>query len=85
MMEIRTKPDPDWGHRTILVDGIAVEFDFLSEGHSWIGRGRIRNVVLTLTARNFSVEDAALVKIADVEPYIQGGRDLAEEWRRHAD
>ena len=74
MIEIRSRPDPDWGHRTILVDGIPVEFDFLGEGHSWVGRGRIGNVVLTLTARNFSVEDAALVKIADVEPYIRGSR-----------
>jgi hypothetical protein len=82
MNEIGTRPDPHWGHRTILVDGIPVEFVFLGEGHSWVGRGRIGNVVLTLMARNFSVEDAALVKIADVEPYVQGGRDLAEEWRR---
>ncbi len=34
---------------------------------------------------NFPVEDAALVKIADVELYMQGGRDLAEESLRHAD
>ena len=85
MIEIRTRPDPDWGHRTILVDGIPVEFNFLGEGQSWVGRGRIGDVVLTLIARNFPFEDAALVKIADVEPYIQGGRDLAEQWRRHAD
>ena len=85
MIEIETRPDPDWGHRTIHVDGMPVEFDFLGEGPSWVGRGRIGNVVLTLTARNLSVEDAALVKIVDVEPYIQGGRDLAEQWRRHAD
>ena len=74
MIEIETRPDPAWGHRTILVDGMPVEFDFLGEGHSWVGRGRIGNVVLTLTARNFSVEDAALVKITDVEPYIRGSR-----------
>jgi len=49
------------------------------------GWGRIDDVVLALTGRNFPVEDAALVKVADVEPYIQGGRDLAEEGRRHAD
>jgi hypothetical protein len=82
MIAIRTRPDPDWGHRTILVDGILVDFHFLGEGHSWLSRGRIGNVVLTLIATNFPVEDAALVKIADVEPYIQGGRDLAKEWRR---
>jgi hypothetical protein len=85
MMEIQTKPDPDWGRRTILVEGLPVEFDFLSEGQSWVGRGRIGNVVLTLTAGNFPVEHAALIKIADIEPYVQGGRDLAEEWRRHSD
>jgi hypothetical protein len=82
MIEIRARPDPEWGHRTILVDGIPVAFDFLGEGNSWVGRGRIGNVVLTLTATSFPVEDAVLVKIADVEPYVQGGRDLAEEWRR---
>ena len=49
------------------------------------GWGRIDDVVLALTGRNSPVEDAALVKVADVEPYIQGGRDLAEEGHRHAD
>jgi hypothetical protein len=82
MIAIRTRPDPDWGHRTILVDGIPVEFNFLGEGQSWVGRGRIGNIVLTLTARSFPAEDAALITIADVEPYIQGGRELADEWRR---
>ena len=84
MMEIQTKADPDWGRRTILVEGLPVELDFLSEGHGWVARGRIGDVVLTLTAGNFPVEEAALIKIADIEPYVQGGRDLAEEWRRHA-
>lgn len=85
IIEIRTRPDPDWGHRTILVEAIPVEFDFLSEGPCWVGRGRCDSVVLVLTGRNFPVEDAALVKVADVEPYIQGGRDLAGEGRRRAD
>ncbi|MEO6798034.1 MAG: hypothetical protein ABI401_08580 [Candidatus Dormibacter sp.] len=84
MIEIRARPDPDWGHQTIPIDGIPVECDFLGEGHCWVGQATIGNVFLTLTGTNFPVEDAALVKIADVEPYIQGGRDLAEEWR-HAD
>ena len=38
---------------------------------------------LTLHGRDLPVESVELVRVADLEPYLQGQRRLQEAWDRH--
>jgi hypothetical protein len=67
------------------VDGRLVGFEWLTEGRHWVARAELDNRTLTLHGRDLPVESVELVRVADLEPYIQGQRRLREAWARHYD
>jgi hypothetical protein len=81
----RRRPDPAWSQVTIPVDGRPVGFQWLAEGRHWIARAELDDRTLTLHGRDLPVESMELVRVTDLEPYIQGQRRLQEAWARHYD
>jgi hypothetical protein len=78
----RRRPEPAWSPVTIPVDGRLVGFEWLGEGRHWVARAELADHTLTLYARDLPVESVELVRVADLEPYIQGARGLQEAWAR---
>jgi hypothetical protein len=81
----RRRPDPTWSQVTIPVDGRPVGFWWLAEGRHWVARAELDNRTLTLHARDLPVQAVELVRVLDLEPYVQGQRRLQEAWARHYD
>ena len=81
----RRRPDPAWSQVTIPVDGRPVGFAWLAEGRHWVARAELDDHTLILHARDLPVESVELVRVADLEPYVQGQRRLLEAWARHDD
>jgi len=81
----RRRPEPAWSQVMIPVDGWPVGFQWLAEGRHWIARAELDGRTLTLHARDLPVESVQLVRVIDLEPYIQGHRRLQEAWSRHYD
>jgi len=81
----RRRPDPAWSQVTIPVDGQPVGFWWLTEGRHWVAHAELDDRTLTLHARDLPVESVELVRVTDLEPYIQGQRRLQEAWARHYD
>ena len=53
------------------------------EGRHWVARTELDDRTLTLHGRDLPVESVELVRVIDLEPYIQGQRRLQEAWARH--
>jgi hypothetical protein len=81
----RRRPDPAWSQVTIPVDGQPVGFAWLAEDRHWVARAELDDRTLTLHARDLPVESVELVRVTDLEPYIQGQRRLQEAWACHYD
>jgi hypothetical protein len=82
---VRRRPDPAWSLVTIPVDGRPVGFWWLTEGRHWVAQAELDERTLTLYGRDLPVEAVELVRVSDLEPYIQGQRRLQEAWARHYD
>jgi hypothetical protein len=82
---VRRRPDPAWSLVTIPVDGRPVGFWWLAEGRHWVAQAELDKRTLTLHARDLPIEAVELVRVSDLEPYIQGQRRLQEAWARHDD
>jgi hypothetical protein len=80
---VRRRPDPAWSQVTIPVDGRLVGFWWLAEGRHWVAQAELDDRTLTLRARDLPVESVELVRVSDLEPYIEGQRRLQEAWARH--
>jgi hypothetical protein len=65
----------------VVVDGRATPFDQISEGSAWVAVGLVDDVTITLRARGIPIEAVELVRLTDVDPYIQGTRNLRDRWR----
>jgi hypothetical protein len=81
----RRRPDPAWSQVTIPVDGRLVGFEWLAEGRHWVARAELDNRTVTLHARDLPAESVELLRVTDLEPYIEGQRRLQEAWARHHD
>jgi hypothetical protein len=81
----RRRPDQAWSRVTIPVDGRPVAFDWLAEGRHWVARAELEDCTLTLHGRDLPVESVELVRVAELEPYIQGQRRLHATWAHHQD
>jgi hypothetical protein len=66
----------------IPVDGMVTPFDVIVEGNSWAAVTEIEGLTVTVRGVNYPPDDVELVRVTDVEPYIDGSRWLAEESRR---
>jgi hypothetical protein len=81
----RHRLDPVWSQMRIPVDGRPVGFWWLAEGRHWVARAELEDRTLTLRGRDLPVESVELVRVLDLEPYIQGQRRLQAAWARHYD
>jgi hypothetical protein len=79
----RSRPDAAWSPVTIPVEGRPVAFGWLAEGRHWVAQGELEDRTLTLHARDLPVESVQLVRVTDLEPYLQGQRRQQEAWARH--
>lgn len=71
-----------WSETTIPVDGRPVAFARLAVGRHWVAYAELEDRTLVLSARDFPVDQVALVRITDVEPYVDGTRELDEQRAR---
>jgi hypothetical protein len=81
----RRRPDPAWSQVMIPLDGRQVGFQWLAEGRHWVAQTELDDRTLTLRGRDLPVESVELVRVLDLEPYIQGQRRLEAAWARHHD
>jgi hypothetical protein len=71
-----------WSEVTIPVDGEPVAFAWLAEGRHWVAYAPLEDRTLVLSARDVPVNQVALVRVTDVEPYLDGTRQLDAAWTR---
>jgi hypothetical protein len=67
------------------VDGRPVAFAWLAEGRHWVAGAKLDDRTLTLHGRDLPVDSVELVRVIDLEPYIQGTRRQEEAWAHHYD
>jgi ribosomal protein L37E len=85
MATVGNRPDPVWSQVMIPVDGRPVAFQWLAEGRHWVAQTELDDRTLTLRGRDLPVESVELVRVLDLEPYIEGQRRLEAAWARHYD
>ncbi|HSO52279.1 MAG TPA: hypothetical protein VL330_05930 [Actinomycetes bacterium] len=64
--------DPRWVAVRLPVDGQPVTFDLLAEGRHWVALAELEGRALVLQARDLAPEQVELVRVTDVEPYVEG-------------
>lgn len=64
--------DPPWSAVRLPVDGQPVTFDLLAEGRHWVALAELEGRALVLQARDLAPEQVELVRVTDVEPYVDG-------------
>jgi hypothetical protein len=69
---------PPWSAVPIRLDGRPVRFDLLAEGRHWVAMAEVEGRVLVLQARDLAPEQAELMRVTDVEPYVAGTERLEE-------
>jgi hypothetical protein len=72
----------DWASVSIPVEGERTRFDWLDERSDWAARGFVGDALITLWAHRVPVETISIVRVTDVEPYIEGWRRFEEQERR---
>jgi hypothetical protein len=78
--------DSDWSEVAILVEGRPVGFELLGRGRHWVARAELGAWTLVLHARDLPIGEVELIRVTDVEPYVEGTRRLEEAARaRHLD
>ena len=70
---------------TIPVDGRPVGLRWLAAGRHRVARAELDDRTLTLRGRDLPVQSVELVRVTDLEPYLEGQRRLQEAWARHYD
>jgi hypothetical protein len=65
------------------VDGRPVAFGWLAEGRHWVALAGLGDRTLVLRGRDLPVGSVKLVRVFDLEPYVEGQRRLQEAWARH--
>jgi hypothetical protein len=80
---VGSRPEPAWSQVRIPLDGRPVAFAWRAEGRHWVARAELDDRTLTLHARDLPVESVQLVRVTDLEPYLQGQRRLEQAWARH--
>ncbi len=76
------QPDPPWSAVPIRLDGRPVRFQLLAEGRHWVAVAEVEGRTLVLQARDLAPEQVELVRVADVEPYLEGTERLEESRAR---
>jgi hypothetical protein len=76
------QPDPPWSAVPIRLDGRPVRFQLLAEGRHWVAVAEVEGRTLVLQARDLAPEQVELVRVTDVEPYLEGTERLEESRAR---
>jgi hypothetical protein len=76
------QPDPPWSAVPIRLDGRPVRFELLAEGRHWVAVAEVEGRTLVLQARDLAPEQVELVRVTDVEPYVEGTERLEESRAR---
>jgi hypothetical protein len=56
----------------------------LVEGRHWVAAGAVEGLLLVLQGRDLDAGEVELVRVTDVEPYVEGTRRLEEAARARA-
>jgi hypothetical protein len=72
------QPDPPWSAVPIRLDGRPVRFELLAEGRHWVAWAEVEGRTLVLQTRDLAPEQVELVRVTDVEPYVEGTEWLEE-------
>jgi hypothetical protein len=71
--------DPAWSEVAIPVEGRPASFELLAMGRHWAAWAELDGRTVILRARDLAAEEVELVRVDDVEPYVEGTRRLEEE------
>lgn len=72
------RPDPPWSAAPVRLDGRPVRFELLAESRHWVAWAEVEGRTLVLQARDLAPEQVELVRVTDVEPYVEGTERLEE-------
>lgn len=70
--EISQRPIPPWDHVTVLVDGAPRVFDLVQAGQDWVALAELKGVAVEIRSRAVPLEDVALTRVTDLDPYFEG-------------
>jgi hypothetical protein len=71
--------ETSWSEVSIPVDGHPVAFAWLAEGRHWVAHAELEgHRTLVLFARDLPADRVALVRVTDVEPYLEGTRRIEQ-------
>ena len=62
----------------VRLDGRPVRFELLAEGRHWVVVAEVEGRTLVLQARDLAPEQVELVRVTDVEPYVEATERLEE-------
>ena len=80
--------DPNWDLPPVLpartelvfnVDAVPTSFDAFVDSAEWVARAEVGTNFVTVEGSSFDPADVALVRIANIEPYVIGTRQ-SYEW-----
>ena len=57
-------------------------FDWLAEGRHWVAHADLNDHTLTLRARDLPLETVELIRVTDLDPYVERQHDLERRWAR---
>jgi hypothetical protein len=77
--------DPPWSAVPLRLDGRPVRFEMLAEGRHWVALAEVEARTLVVQARDLAPEQVELVRVTDVEPYVEGSRRLEDARARHGE
>jgi hypothetical protein len=83
--ELVPAADLVWGKVTISIEDASVPFEVTRWDRSWAAIGSWEDAVVTLRGTMFPAEDVKLAVIRDVEPYLEGSRQMQAWWRQQAE
>jgi hypothetical protein len=70
--------DPAWSAVAVPVEGRPVSFELLARGRHWAAWAELEDRTLLLRARDLAAGEVELVRVDDVEPYVEGTRRLED-------
>lgn len=83
--ELVPAADLVWDKVQLSVEGEPVPFELTRWDQSWAAIGTWEGVVVTLRGSQFLTDDVKLAEIEDVEPYLEGSKQMEAWWREQVE
>ncbi|MDQ4142244.1 MAG: hypothetical protein M3198_00610 [Actinomycetota bacterium] len=83
--ELVPATDLVWDKFQLSIEGEPVPFEVTRWNQSWAAIGTWEGVVVTLRGSQFPTDDVKLAEIEDVQPYLDGSRQMEAWWREQAE